>query len=465
MSQVVENTPSPDIAGPKASGPVELTSLPTSKKARGGVLLEVPGQEAGSWQRWHFAPDRDPELLEKEAPPFLQKNRVIALPSSSLFAWPLWVASEGNVGELVRMELSGRHLLKRGMEEALEVLTILRRGERILVLAVAPDSPFAEDELPPDWKDAARFELPARLHAAAATSDLILWREWGTLQIAFYREGKVAWFCGIREEGLRGTVLRMALRLLSEGVIERMPGSIQIEGLPQGLTDHLAAELGAVFPKAEIFKILTPPSPLLKPERRTRGSRRFLAKPAAPHHDEESFDLSPPEARVQRLRHLQRGRIRSFATVGALLYLLLLVWGAGDLLIRRNALHQLKGEIIRVDPGAVRAKSESERWHALRTFIDPTTYALDLLAAVATATEGGKVRLTEFSLEPGRLRVSGEATDVTQAYAFIEALKKNPLLQEMDLNAGQPHLAGKNSVKFDMEGTRRDTTHETTGSK
>ena len=294
MSQALENTPPREVPGPKASGPVELTSPPPSKKARGGVLLEIPGQDAGSWQHWHFAPDRDPELLEKEPPPFLQKNRVIALPSSSLFAWPLWVASEGNVGELVRMELSGRHLLKRGMEEALEVITILRRGERILVLAVAPDSPFAEETLPPDWKDAARFELPARLHAAAATSDLILWREWGTLQIAFYREGKVAWFCGIRQEGLRGTVLRMALRLLSEGVIERIPGSIRIEGLPRDLTEHLALELGAVFPKAEILRVPIPPAPLLNWERRTGRSRRFRAKPKAPHHDEENFDLPPP---------------------------------------------------------------------------------------------------------------------------------------------------------------------------
>jgi len=45
---------------------------------------------------------------------------------------------------------------------------------------------------------------------------------------------------------------------------------------------------------------------------------------------------------------------------------------------------------------------------------------------------------------------------VSQAYAFIEQLKQNPLLQEYEWNAGQPQLAGKNSVRFDMEGTRHN---------
>jgi hypothetical protein len=97
--------------------------------------------------------------------------------------------------------------------------------------------------------------------------------------------------------------------------------------------------------------------------------------------------------------------------------------------------------------------------------MDPGTYALDLLAAVAAPTGQGKVRLTLFSLEQGRLQISGEATDVTEAYNFIEQLKKNPQLQEYDWTAGQPQLAGKNSVKFDISGTRPDATHETAGTE
>ena len=147
--------------------------------------------------------------------------------------------------------------------------------------------------------------------------------------------------------------------------------------------------------------------------------------------------------------------------MAAILYLLLLAWGSGDLLIRQAALKKIRGETARLEVPARRARAESERWTALRPAIDATTYPLDLLAAVAAPTEGGKVRLTNFNLELGRLQISGEATDVTQAYAFIEQLKKSPLLQEYDWTAGQPQLAGKNSVKFEMEGARAGATHTT----
>ena len=146
--------------------------------------------------------------------------------------------------------------------------------------------------------------------------------------------------------------------------------------------------------------------------------------------------------------------------MAAILYLLLLAWGSGDLLIRQAALKRIQKEVAVVTTPAQWAIKESERWNALRPAIDPTTYPLDLLAAAAFPTEGGKVRLISFNLEQGHLQISGEATDVTQAYAFIEQLKKNPLLQEYDWTAGQPQLAGKNSVKFDMEGTRQSP-HQT----
>jgi Tfp pilus assembly protein PilN len=86
--------------------------------------------------------------------------------------------------------------------------------------------------------------------------------------------------------------------------------------------------------------------------------------------------------------------------------------------------------------------------------VDPATFPLDQLAAIAAPTAGGKVRLISVTMENGHLQISGEATDVTQAYGFMESLKKSPILQQYDWTSGQPQLAGKNSVKFDMEGAR-----------
>jgi len=64
--------------------------------------------------------------------------------------------------------------------------------------------------------------------------------------------------------------------------------------------------------------------------------------------------------------------------------------------------------------------------------------------------------LTQYNYDNGRLAIAGEATDVAQAYEFFERVKKNPLLQDYDWTSRQPQLAGRNKVRFEMEGARPD---------
>jgi len=451
MSIVMEN-PITD-SEPANAGALPLDDSAPAKKVKGGTVLERPSTEDGEWERWYLPPEGEPELLAKEAQLPSQTTRVTALPSSYLFAWPLWIASEGDSRDLVKMELAGRHLLKRGMDEGLIAIPILELGERRLVLTVATEEPLPTEIMPPDWKAADRFEIPARLHAGASGSDLILWREWGSIQAAFYHGRKLLWFCGMREEGLI-LLRRMALRLVSERILEHLPAKIRIEGMNPQVTATLAAELATIFPDAEIERVLVPPAPWWNGERRFPRKRRRASVPEPPHLMAEPFDIPPAEARMHRSSNRQRERMLKLSGVGAMVYLLLLLWMAGDYMIHHHALAKLKDGISIIDPAAKRSQKASERWNLLRPAIDPTTYPLDLLAAAASPTEGGKVRLINFNLELGHLQVSGEATDVVQAYAFIEQLKKNTSLQEYDWTSGGPQIAGKNSVKFDMDGTR-----------
>ena len=75
---------------------------------------------------------------------------------------------------------------------------------------------------------------------------------------------------------------------------------------------------------------------------------------------------------------------------------------------------------------------------------------------MASELPGDQVRLTQFSLENGRLLIAGEASDISQAYAFLEKVKKSAVLQNYDWTSRQPQLAGKNKVRFEMEGVRPD---------
>ena len=416
----------------KAKGGKSLLS--NGKERSGGTVIERPGAEPGIWERWYLPAQGSPEILNDEEALPKKSLRVIALPSLSLFSWPLWIAAEGESRDLVKMELAGRHLLKRGMEEGLTAIPILQLGERRLVLAVATEEPFPEEMMPDNWKNAARFEISARLRGPEAKPDMILWQEQGVIQAAYYRDGQTVWFCAVRPGHCGSTLRRASVRLLSEGILGHLPSTILLQGVSLEARLLLTKELATNFPQASIStpQEVTPPS-----------------LPPTP------IDLTPTGARQERLFKQRSERLLSIGSVAALLYLLLLAWGSGDLLIRQAALKRIRREIAGIEAPALQAKQESERWNALRPAVDPSTYPLDLLAAVSAPTEGGKVRLTNFNLEHDHLLISGEATDVTQAYAFIEQLKKNPLLQEYDWTSGQPQLAGKNSVKFDMEGTRQ----------
>lgn len=412
-----------------------------SKRKR-GMVVECPGVSEGTWNRWYFSAEHpDSEQLENDVPLPHRSLRVTVIPSSALFSWPLWISMEGQPADLIRLELSGRHFLKRGMEATLTMLPVLQQGSRQLVVAVATAEPFPSALMPSGWKESSRFELPARLFGAHHGHDLILWQEWGSLQMAFYRENVPVWFCSLRQQEAGGIVLRSALRLQSEQVITHLPKSVAIYGMPAGTADFCNRELKNVFPGVIVHS----------EDFSGKNREESTSKPLLPT---SSIEILPVEAMTEQLRRKRLHGFFSYAAVGAIFYTLLLLFGVGDLLIRQSALKRLRREAASLQDQTLRAKSDSARWNAARQSIDPSTFALDLLAAAAAPTEGGKVRLTGFSLDHERLQISGEATDVTQAYSFIEQLKKNPLLQEYDWTAGQPQLAGKNSVRFEMEGVR-----------
>ncbi len=413
----------------------------TNEKERvGGIVIERPGSQTGRWERWYLPAEGRPEILDDEEVLPKKSSLVMTLPSSSLFSWPLWIASEGESHELVKMELAGRHLLKRGMEEGLTALPILQLADRRLVLAVATEAPFPEEEMPHGWKNAERFEISARIRGPQEKPDMILWQEQGVVQAAYYRDGQTVWFCAVRPGHCGSLLKRASVRLLSEGILSHLPATILLQEITLGERILLTKELTANFPQASVSESQEEIPPTL---------------PSTP------IDLTPVGARQARLLKKQSERLFSIGSLAAIIYLLLLAWGSGDLLLRQAALKRIRREVASIEAPALQAKQESERWNALRPAVDPSTYPLDLLAAVSAPTEGGKVRLINFNLENSHLQISGEATDVTQAYAFIEQLKKNPLLREYDWTSGQPQLAGKNSVKFEMEGIRSGTSSTT----
>lgn len=380
------------------------------------------------WELWKFQPGSPPAISPNPTAAALRSTPAltVTLPTSDLLGVPLWLPAAGDLRELASLELSSRHLLRRGRD--VECLPIATRDSRALVLAVsAEESPRVPPSLPPS----SRFEAVARTWPPDG-ADVILWKEAETVCFAVYRGPDCVYFsvAGPRiNPAICGAIRRTLLRLESENVLERSPRLARVYGeFPD--CDRRALIDGLGFP---IEYSPEPPPP------------RLPASPA---------DVPPPSVRELRTRQKRRARAATFALAGFAVYGLVAALFLGDLFLQRWRVHHLRDEAAALAPAAAAARSEIARWKAVRPAVDPGTFALDLLSSVAAQLPGDQVRLTHFALDDGVLSVSGEAREVSQAYTFIDKVKS--AVSEFDWTASQPQLIGQQSVRFSMEGRRPD---------
>jgi len=397
--------------------------------AQGPESVLRPG--AGGWELWQFPPkdapkgELNPGIKSVASAPRL----LLALPSRTLTAIPLWVAGQGDPRELAELELSGRHLVKRDSE--VRVLPIDSTDGRSLVLAIAvgDESPAAEY-----FSKARFFDIPARLFDPGA-ADVLVWREFGDLVYAFYKNRRCVYFSASGEASpgpaFCGLVVRTALRLRVEQVIGGLPSTIRMIG------DFSEADCQAVGNglRLTVERVNPEPPPLI---------------PAVP------VDVSPPAALRASAKRRGAKKLAVIAFAGLAAYLLLAALLGGDLVFKRTQLDRLNKQAAAIAPEARQAKNLVKEWKEFQPAVDPRSFALDQLAAVAAELPGDQVRLTQFTLENGRILLAGEASDISQAYSFLEKVKKSTVLQNYDWTPRQPQLAGKNKVRFEMEGVRPD---------
>lgn len=386
-----------------------------------------PGPE--NWELWNLAAKGglQSEVSSKALGAF--RHVQLALPTRSILAVPLWVAAEGDSRELADLELSSRHLLRKNAE--LSCLPILKQDGRSLVLALASvdDSDVAEF-----LKKAESFEFPARLIPPGG-ADIVIWRELGDLCFALYRDGECVFFTASGESlpgpAFCGALARTVFRLHAEGVLARFPSKLRILGK---FTKEECQALGhALRIDWEQDECAPPPKPPSQP-----------SNPA------------PPSAKVQIERRTRLRKLGFFAVLAMAAYAMILLGVAVDLVIRKIQLQSLSAELASMETAAAESQRMVTSWNEFRTAVEPSAFAIDQLDAVASQIPGEQVRLTQYNYDKGRLVITGEAADVSQAYEFFEKVKKVPMLQDYDWTSRQPQLAGRNKVRFEMEGVRPD---------
>lgn len=388
-----------------------------------------PGPEG--WEFWKY-PLKGPPYKELDVSTksvAASSQLVLALPTRSLLVVPLWISPHGNPSELAELELSSRHLLRKGAE--VTGIPILQENGRSLIMAIAS----VDDDLALEFFPKAKsFEFPARLIDPAG-SDVVIWREWGNLCFAIYRDSNCVFFGAtgdkVPDSGFCSMIVRTAMRLRCEGIVNRAPVRMRLIG---DFSFEDRSILGDVL-HADWDHIKEIPAPILY---------------------DISTNPAPPSAKAAIQQRVQRRRLATLATAVLALYALILLCITVDLFVRRIQLHRLNAKVEAVSKPAEEAQRLVTEWKEFRFAVDPSAFALDQLGAVAAEIPGEKVRLTQYVTDNGRLTIAGEAADVSQAYEFIERVKKSALLQDYDWISRQPQLVGRNKVRFEMEGTRPD---------
>ncbi len=418
--------------------------LHSFSEKKGSTFLR-PGREEGSWQLWELPLKKegstqkkeDPLLREQNTPPPLDTSKnhwLIGVPTRDLMVIPLWVASDGNLRELVIMELSSKHLLRRGMREGLKVIKLQAHAERTLVVALAP---VAIPSLATGayLKKAQYFEAAARL-LPLEDIDLIVWQELGEVCFGFVQQKELLWFSGSGESKVSASLIkliqRMFLHLQAESILKKIPERARLIGTFSAQECHLLQGTFGLTPGLSLQNLEELPSP--------RTPSPLL-------------DLPSEQACLERVLQAKKDRIKKIAKVAITSYFLLLFSVMMNVLFKETLAAHLTSQLKKSSLATEKAKQDLTQWQELRFAIDPTTYTLDLLAAVANQIHGEKIRLISFTGMPGRLQIAGEATDVSQAYRFLESMKTAPQLQEYQWTSSQPKLAGKNSVRFETEGS------------
>ncbi|MBM3857402.1 MAG: hypothetical protein FJ390_05495 [Verrucomicrobia bacterium] len=421
----------------------ELASLKKTAPERDLLTLR-PGEQENQWQLWKFPNGKTevPALLNNHATPLSPSQKtqlLIGVPTRDLVVIPLWISTEGNVQELLELELSSKHLLRRGMMEGLKTIPIETEQARSLIVVLAPTT-SPSTATAPYLKAADQFEAAVRL-LPHHDADLVVWRELGEICFGFSRKGEYVWFSGTNEATVTrntlGLIKRMILQLEAESILQDAPRSLHIIGSfseeERSLLKNLVSISSASLDHQRYHYDAELPQPIL---------------PNPP------LDLPDEAARTQRLHQEKKLKLKRGIALVTLIYFCIILLAGSTFFLKKLTLRYYQHRIAKEEPAIEQANQTILQWQEFRPAIDPTAYPLDILAEIARQIHGEKIRLITLTGMEGRLQIIGEATDVAQAYHFIEQIKKIPELQEYQWTSGQPKLAGKSSVRFELEGSR-----------
>jgi len=96
-------------------------------------------------------------------------------------------------------------------------------------------------------------------------------------------------------------------------------------------------------------------------------------------------------------------------------------------------------------------------WKELAPVVDEKDYPLELLREVTQSIPLDQLHLTTFAAGDGKLTVTGEAKNVTDAFQFFRKLKSDPYFSSYGLTMANPSIKQNDLAQFQIEGSHAAT--------
>lgn len=353
---------------------------------------------------------------------------IIAIPTHLVFGVPLWLATDDDslVDSLAVMQLEKRGLA--GPQRTgywLEILRVDKMEDATLVLACVLAENFPRELCFIDVKgyEAAPVTYPV------PHDSLACWKEKGRVVLAYRRGEKLACFQAFNgDEVTHDTATEMTcvlLELTSQEIMAE-PGRLILFGaFSEEEANRLRNMLG------------------LEIERRPEPG---LSLPSRVSY------LLPGDVIAARKRRRQRKRMqRILLTVGAT-YLLLLLGVAGYLFWYQSETNTLKAEIAENEMVVQKIEETDNRWSALVSAVDPSSFAVEKFFRAASLLPEEGVRFQEFFTDSGKIVIEGEARSFREAQTYFQELEKQPDLQAYKWNMDKIEVQNDGRAEFVISG-------------
>jgi hypothetical protein len=405
-----------------------VRTLTRSPKDQPTVLL--PGAtEAEPWEAWTTGAGA--QCLQVSPTPMENRaaaGATLALPVAQVVALPLWLLETDprQFRGMIALQLEARGLQPRGGEPIFDWSIIAEEPTRTLVLVgILPAS------LPEELETAAfpAFEVSPRCLRLPEDA-LVVWTEQDRLVTAITRGDRLAYFHSLPDGRFTNRVLQDLTCLVA---------SLRMQGVTANLQRVV---LWTEATAAEIAKLQ---SQLGLPVRQE-------ARPA-PSLPVEPWQLTPRRVfEVKRQRAARRWWTRLGGLAALLLVAAVLALGLRLFLVQRDVAQLKKWQAGHADALQMVHQTQAA-WHELQPVVARDSYPLEVLLHTTASLPSDQVHLTLFEAEGNHVLIKAEAKNLTAAFQFFDALKKNPDLPGYAWEMAQPQSLANDVTQIQIEGT------------